>query len=94
MNTILTISKFLLRVTLCLLSQRKNYGEILKTKEFLTEEGGGGGGRDDKKMLSGANMNLYLHLKWPFRTLSNCFFTTNRAERYSAYKIKVLHSQY
>ena len=34
-------------------------------------------------------MNLYLHLKWLFRMLSNCSFTTSRAERYSAYKMKV-----
>ena len=33
----LTFSKSLLRVILCLLCQRKNFGEILKTKEFLTE---------------------------------------------------------
>ena len=41
-------------------------------------------------------MNLYLHLKWLFRMLSNsCFFlTTSRVERYTAYKIKVLHSKY
>ena len=25
-------------------------------------------------MLRGANMNLYLHLKWLFRMLSNCFY--------------------
>ena len=36
----LTFSKSLLCVILCLLSQIENFGEILKTKEFLTEEKG------------------------------------------------------
>ena len=38
-------------------------------------------------------MNVFLQLKLLFRMLSSCFFTTSRAERYSADKIKVLHSQ-
>ena len=51
-----------------------------KNQEFLTEE------RGNYNMLRGANMNLYLHLKRLFRMLSNCFFTTSRAESYSAYR--------
>ena len=36
----LTFSKSLLHIILWLLSQRENDGEILKTKEILTEEKG------------------------------------------------------
>ena len=64
----LTFSKSLLRVILCLLSQRKNYGEILKTKEFLTEERA-----NLWKMIRGANMKSILTFKVAFRMLSNCF---------------------
>ena len=46
-------------------------------------------------MQKRANTNLYLHLKWLFlECVQTVFFTTSRAEHYSAYKIKVLHSQY
>ena len=38
-------------------------------------------------------MNLYVHLKWLFKMLSTFFYSTSREERYSAYKMKVLHSQ-
>ena len=37
-------------------------------------------------MLRGANMNLYLHLKWlSVECFQTAVFTANRAERYSAY---------
>ena len=41
-------------------------------------------------------MNLYLHLNWLFYDAFKLFlfFTTSKAERYSAYEVKVLHSQY
>ena len=48
-------------------------------------------------MLRVANMNLYLHLKWPFKNcFQTVFFTTSREERYSAYKMKNFgfHSKY
>ena len=45
-------------------------------------------------MPRGTNMNLCLHLKWLFKNAFKLFFTTSRAERYSAYKMKVSHSQY
>ena len=46
-------------------------------------------------MLREANMNQYLHLKCLLWNAFKLFiFTEGRAERYSAYKIKVLHNQY
>ena len=69
-----TFSKSPLRVILCLLSQRKNYGKILKTKEFLTEK------RGNQKM--GSERESIFKFKMDSSTLSNYFFTTNRHSQY------------
>ena len=75
----LTFSRSLLCIILCLLSQKAQERRVFDR------------GNRELENAKVANMNLILHLKWLFRTLSNCFFATSRAERYSAYKMKVLH---
>ena len=81
----LTFSKSLLRIILCLLSQRKGYREILKTKEFYRGKGElENGKRSEHESIFTFRMAF-------FRVLSDWIFTTSRAEHYSAYKIKVLH---
>ena len=84
----LTFSKSLLRVSLCLLSQRKNYGEILKTRVFDR-------GKRELENAKGSEHESTFTFKLAFfKMFSNCLLTTSRAEHYSAYKIKVLYSQY
>ena len=100
----LTFSKSLLRVIPCLLSQRKNCDEILKTKE-KGREGKGRKGKERKgKERKGKERKGKGELEsargsehesiFTFKMLSNWFFfTTSRAESYSAHKINLLHCQ-
>ena len=61
-----TFSKSPLRVILCILSQRKSYGKILKTKELLTEK------RVNQKM--GSERESIFTFKMDSSTVSNYFY--------------------
>ena len=89
LNSYLTFSKSLLRGILCLLSQRKNYDEILKTKKDFDR---GKGVLENAKRSE--HESIFTFKMAFFRMLSNCLITTIRAARHSVYKINVLHSQY
>ena len=79
----LTLSKSLLRVILCLFSQKAK-------KKRVFDRGNG-----ELKNAKGSEHGSIFTFKMALRMLSNCLFTKSRAERHSAYKMmKVLHSQY
>ena len=86
----LTFSKSLFRVILCLLSQRKNCAEIPSKSQRVFDRGKG-----ELEKAKGSERESTFTFKMAFLECFQTFLlTTSRAERYSAYKIKVLHSQH